>query len=756
MVASSITNGLNPLASPLTLFIVQLLLIVVLSRALNYFLSYIKQPPVISEVITGVVLGPSVLGQSKVFNTNVFPASSMTVLNVIANVGLIFFMFMIGLEVEAGVLKRNLKSSLIISLTSIIIPFAMGIGLSALLFHYMVADGVQFGIFSIFVGVAISITAFPVLARILTERKIMHSKVGVTALAAASVDDVIAWILLAVVVSYAKNTTSGDNSGNLTALWTFLLLAGFVVFMFVGVRKALLIIYTRWVKTEAQKHNMIIFLLMCMFASAFYTEVIGVHAIFGGFILGICVPRVDGFHMTITERIEDIVTIVLLPLYFTFSGLRTNLSSINSGTAGGLTIFIIFIACFGKIGGATLASRFTKNTWRESITVGFLMNTKGLVELIVLNIGLDIGVLDQTLFTMFVVMALVTTFMTTPVVHFVWTKWEDAQKRLPMVPRKDGKFKLLMYVNQTRIGAAMANIAGAITPPQGSEHSKKYMIKGIFINQASDGRPSTYFFNNVSNLPPQRKEAFLAVESESKNIGYKVKPIVLNSEDASEDICCVAKRSWPDFVLLGFSKESSTQPLSISMDHIGQDQLNYGKSIIKVLQNVKSCVGVIVDRGLDRFYKQHEILFIYTGQEYEEDAITILFKMARRPNISVTCITSHAEIITNKVSSNPKLDLKRFNIISSQSPTQDLLQKVEDEQSNLWLVVMGLPREQAISHEQLINATTVSLLFIYPANTLLEITNKGSSLIPGNLSSANLQELDPESIEIELQTPKNI
>eukprot|EP01133_Synstelium_polycarpum_P015937 gene15937-18946_t len=716
------------------------------NKLLGFLLSYIKQPPVISEVITGIILGPSVLGLSKAFSSNVFPPSSLPILNVFANVGLIFFMFMIGLEVDPKILQNNLKSSMIISLSSIIAPFAMGIALARVLFVYQVTDSenINFALFAVFVGVAISITAFPVLARILTERGLMTSKVGITSLAAASVDDVIAWILLAFVVSFAKNLESGSNgvADKLAALWTFILLFGFVIFMGTAVRWGLIYIYKRWVKTEVHKHNLMISMIMLMFICAFYTEVIGVHAIFGAFILGVVTPRIDGFHHTIIERIQDIVTIVLLPLYFTFSGLRTSLGSINSGRAGGLTILIIVVACVGKIGGATLASRFTKNSWRESITVGFLMNTKGLVELIVLNIGLDIKVLDQTLFTMFVVMALATTFMTTPIVHFIWTTWERKQAIQPMAPRI-GKFNILIYPSQSRIASVMTSIAASICSPMNTK--KKYKISAIYATEVTGDRPSTYFFNNIKSLPPGRREVYESVETEAANIGVVVKPILMNSVDIASDICHVAKRQWPDLVLLGWSSQSTNgESMSQSMDNF-TDSPFYGNLIITVLQSVRSCVGIVIDKGLDRFHKQHNVLFPYTGAAHELDAFTLIHKMSRRPNMSITIVTNHVPSVQEKIASDEKLNINHFNFIHNIDPYTEVIDRSKDSAHDYWLIVAGVSREDASKQEKFINTTQYSLLIIHPSNSLLPISakNGNSSSMRG---SSSMIEMAPSII----------
>ncbi|KAK5582198.1 hypothetical protein RB653_003781 [Dictyostelium firmibasis] len=758
----SIATGLNPLTDPVCLFIVQLLLIVVVSRLLGYLLNFVKQPPVISEVITGILLGPSVLSRSPAFGGNVFPAgTAITTLNVIANIGLIFFMFMIGLEVDASILKKNLKASMIISLSSIILPFAMGIGLAATLYQFMPfhkdsPTTPNFGLFCVFVGVAISITAFPVLARILNERNLMGSRVGVSSLAAASVDDVIAWILLAVVVSWGNNIKSGTDGVNLSALWTFLMLIGFLLFMGTVGRFGMDFIYKFFVKTEAQKHNMLVVILICTLVSAFFTQVIGVHSIFGAFVMGIITPRIDGFHIHVTERIEDFITIIMLPLYFTYSGLRTDLSSIDSGPAGGLTIFIIFIACLGKIGGATLASRFTKKSWRESLTIGFLMNTKGLVELIVLNIGLDIHVLDKTTFTMFVIMALVTTFMTTPIVHFIWTRWESKQNAIPMEQRVKGRFNILLYISNTRVGSALTNIAAAITPSD-QEDKKKYRVRSLFLHPISD-RPSSYFYstsNNIKNLPTAKREAVEAIQADCEQVGLPFKPIFINSTDAAQDISSLAKKNqWPDIILLGYTRSETSNDgitsLSQSGSFGGEGQAFYGKVIVKVLQSCKSCVGVVVDKGLERFHRQHTILFGFSGEIYENDALTVVIKMARRNNIKVTVLATNPDKFFERINNNPKIEKENFTIVASNDPYREILEKSSNPDAEYWCVVVGVPREDATKQEKLINNTAVSLLLVHPSNTLLDPSLKSSS------SYSNLNGLDYNKADDNYDTGSNI
>ncbi|KAJ1679663.1 K(+)/H(+) antiporter, partial [Spiromyces aspiralis] len=418
--SSSIITGMNPMAynsaNPIPLFIIQLLIIIFLCRFLHIFLSRLLQPRVIAEIIAGIILGPTVLGRWKAFNDNVFPKSSLTVLNLVSNIGLILFLFMVGLELDPKMLKRNIHKSIMISVAGIVLPFALGIATSYGLFKLLHQSG-SFVIFMLFCGVAMGITAFPVLARILTELNLLKTTVGSISISAAAVDDVVSWCLLALVVALT------NNASGLSALWVFLVGLGWTLFILMVVRPVYIWYLHRkgCLEPNREPPQHVIFLTFAMiFISAWFTDVIGIHAIFGGFLIGIIVPHSGGFAIKIIEKIEDLVVIFFLPIYFALSGLKTNLSDLNDGVTWGLLILIIFVAFIGKIIGCTLAARLNKFNWRESLTIGFLMNCKGLVELIVLNIGLDAGVINNKIFTMMVVKALVTTFVTTPVVAWLY------------------------------------------------------------------------------------------------------------------------------------------------------------------------------------------------------------------------------------------------------------------------------------------------------------------------------------------------
>ncbi|PIA16804.1 hypothetical protein COEREDRAFT_80880 [Coemansia reversa NRRL 1564] len=424
----SIISGRNPIAvstsDPLALFIVQLLIIVCICRFLHLFLRWIYQPTDISEIIGGILLGPTVLGRWKAFSENVFPKESLVNLNLVANFGLVLFLFMVGLELDPRILKRNFHRSLAISGAGIILPFGLGVATSYALFHLIENGEGDFVTFLLFCGVAMAITAFPVLARILIEQNLLKTTVGSISISAAAIDDVVSWCLLALVIALT------NNSSGITALWVFLVGTGWTLFVMLLVKPAYMWYLRRnGVLKGREPSQLVLFVtFMMVLISAFFTDAIGIHAIFGGFLVGVIVPHDGGFAIKVTQKIEDTVQIFFLPIYFALSGLKTNLSDLNDGKTWGLLILICFVAFFGKIVGCTLAARFSKFTWRESLTIGFLMNCKGLVELIVLNIGLDAGVINSKIFTMMVVKALVTTFVTSPAV--MWLYPPKYQKRV--------------------------------------------------------------------------------------------------------------------------------------------------------------------------------------------------------------------------------------------------------------------------------------------------------------------------------------
>ena len=389
--------------------LVALTAIIVTARITGVLFAKLDQPAVVGEVIGGIMLGPSMLGLlAPQVQAMLIPAESVPILGIIAQIGLLLYMFLGGVELDLGSLRGRAASTIVISNAGIIVPFALGVGLAPLIFDSYAPDNVTLLSFALFIGVSMAITAFPVLARILGDRRLQRTPMGILALTCAAIDDVSAWCLLAFVVSVTQDTPADS-------IKTTVLTAVYIGLMLTVGRTAMAKVVARLDKTEHIGENVLMLVLLAVLLSAIATEFIGVHAIFGAFLLGAIVPHESRIAEHVRIRIEDVVRVSLLPAFFAVTGLRTQIGLLQTAEEWILCGVIIAVAIIGKFGGVTAAARLTGLSWRDSTTLGILMNTRGLVELIVLNIGLDLSVITPRLFAMLVIMALVTTLMTSPI-----------------------------------------------------------------------------------------------------------------------------------------------------------------------------------------------------------------------------------------------------------------------------------------------------------------------------------------------------
>jgi len=418
--ASGPAGHTTPAASfDLPLLLIQIIVILVAARLTGAFVRRLGQPQVVGEMIAGIALGPSVLGaQAPHLAALLFPAGSLGFLNTLSQIGLVVFMFLVGLELDPKIVRERGRSALVISHASIVAPFLLGATLAIVLYPTLAGSRVTFTGFALFMGAAMSVTAFPVLARILTERRLTRTPIGALAIACAAIDDVTAWCILAAVVVIVRATGSGVATG--VPLWVTLGgSAAYVAFMLTGGRRALRILETRYAARGRVTQDMIAVLMLATLASAWITERLGVHALFGAFLVGAVAPKSDGFVHAVLERFEDMMVVLLLPLFFAFTGLRTEITLIDGAGAWLVCAMVTAVAVIGKVGGSAIAARVTAMPWRDAAVIGLLLNTRGLMELVILNIGLDIGVISRELFAMMVLMALATTFMTTPLVTWL-------------------------------------------------------------------------------------------------------------------------------------------------------------------------------------------------------------------------------------------------------------------------------------------------------------------------------------------------
>lgn len=444
-------TGTDPSAfdvsDPLRLWIIQVGVIIMMAQLLSLGLRRMKQPKVIAEVLGGILLGPTAFGRIPGFTQHIFPSQSLPYLSLVANIGLCLFLFIVGLEIDASVIKRNARLSATVSLAGMALPFGLGSALSLPLYHHFISPSVQFTHFMLFTGVAYSITAFPVLCRILTELKLLDTTVGIIVLSAGVGNDVVGWTLLALSVALV-NAGSG-----LTALWVLLTCVAFTIFLLLVVKRVMLWLARATGSTDNGPTMFYMTVVMILlWACAFFTDIVGVNAIFGAFLAGIIVPREGGLAIALTEKLEDMVSIIFLPLYFTISGLNTDLGLLNDGITWAFTIAIACLAFLGKFGGCTIASRLSGFSWREASTIGALMSCKGLVELIVLNVGLSAGILSPKVFSMFVLEALTLTFMTTPLVTALyppeWRVTATSGGAPPQTHDEEGSVDKKSFVNE--------------------------------------------------------------------------------------------------------------------------------------------------------------------------------------------------------------------------------------------------------------------------------------------------------------------
>ena len=402
--------------SDLLLLLVQIAAIISVARAAGILFRKIGQPQVVGEMAAGIMLGPTLLGWAlPEAYESLFPAGSLGHLNVLSQIGLLLFMFLVGLEFNPKFLRKQGHTAFLTSHASISLPYLLGALLALFLYPRLSDESVDFMEFTLFLGAAMSVTAFPVLARILRDRQLSRTEIGTVAIACAAVDDVTAWCLLAYIVALVRAAHGA------TPLWiTFTGLTLYLLFMVFVARGLLARLLTASRHRKVPSEDMTAFILMLLFVSAMTTEWLGIHLLFGAFVFGAVMPKEERLIAQLTLRIESVTQVLLLPIFFAYTGLRTSIQALNGTEMWLYCALVLLVAMLGKFGGSSIAARVSGMSWRDSTAIGVLMNTRGLMELVILNIGLDLGVISTALFSMMVVMALATTFMTTPLLEFIY------------------------------------------------------------------------------------------------------------------------------------------------------------------------------------------------------------------------------------------------------------------------------------------------------------------------------------------------
>jgi Kef-type K+ transport system membrane component KefB len=408
----------------MTLLLLQMMAVLLTALLCGSIARRLGQARVIGEIVGGILLGPSVFGRiAPHASSELFPRNSLGPFEVLSTLGLVFFMFLIGSELDYEHLRRQKTAATLTSALSILLPFAMAVAVAPFLRVRFAPEGIGGLPFTLFLGIAMSITAVPVLARILEERGMQSTSLGVTALMSAAVSDVCAWLLLAVALTLIP---SGGTSVPIShrLLW----LGAYLAVMMCVIRPA-----GKWLARrrvgKGLSYELFAVIMAAVLASAAATEAIGVHPLFGAFLAGLCFPRVERWQSAVRTRLDMIVSVLLLPLFFALTGMRTRLDMLSGARIWMWTAVVLMVAIAGKMGGAVLGARWTGQSWRDAWALGALLNTRGLVELIVLNIAYSANVFSPALFTMLVIMALITTMITTPLLNLLGVGIQSATRR---------------------------------------------------------------------------------------------------------------------------------------------------------------------------------------------------------------------------------------------------------------------------------------------------------------------------------------
>jgi Kef-type K+ transport system membrane component KefB len=639
---------------PLAILLLQILTIIVAARTLGILFNKIGQPTVIGEVAAGILLGPSLLGMwFPEYIAFLFPKTSLPNLQFLSQIGLILFMFVIGMELDLKVLRSKAHDAIVISHASIIVPYSLGVGLAYFMYQEFAPANINFISFGLFMGIAMSITAFPVLARIIQERGMTKTKVGTVALTCAAADDITAWCILAAVIALVK-------VGSLvSALYTVVLAVVFVLAMLKLVQPFIVKLGQTYSNRETLSLTIVAFIFGVLILSAYIAEVIGIHALFGAFLAGVIMPPQFNFRRILMEKIEYVSLGLLLPLFFAFSGLRTQMGLLNDGHLWGICFLIIIIAIVGKFVGSMLAAKFVGQSWRDSIAIGALMNTRGLVELVVLNIGYDLGVLSPEVFAMMVIMALVTTFMTGPVLDLLqkYSKNDTVEKSFKP------KFKILLSFGNTQSGKQLVKLAHIFS----GNYNSSTAITALHVTPSAD--------INKFDADRYEKENLKLIKSEAQKHSLEINMLYQASNDVREEILNTAHKGTYDLLLV--SSNQSVFYGTLVENVMGA--LNPGKIINTIAGKEPETTEVIVDENVKGFIAESKIPVAYFIDKGFTEPASILIPIASAKDLA---LLDYAKRIVKSNSSSVIL-LDCAGVINAKSEVKDEIVEMENALSNV-------------------------------------------------------------------------
>lgn len=683
-------------SNPVVLVLIQVVIVIGLSRLMGLAFRRIRQPLVIGEIVAGIMLGPSLFGWlAPTWAAALFPPETIPFLNVLSQVGLIFFMFLIGLELDPKYLKRQLDVAILISHVSILVPFSLGT-LGALVFYPRVSnDTVSFTAFALFLGAAMSITAFPVLARIITENNLQSTRLGTLALTCAAVDDVTAWCVLALAIAVAK---SGNMAG---AVPTIAMALVYITVMVTLGRRFLAKLAHFYERRGRLNQFMLAGIYIAVVVSAVITELIGIHLIFGAFLLGAVMPKQRGLTRELAEKTEDFVLTFLLPVFFAYSGLRTQIGLLNSGVLWLLCGLIVLIAISGKYLGTYAAARFSGIDHRESSALGWLMNTRGLTELIVLNIGLSLNVISPLLFTMLVIMALVTTFMTSPLLEWTYPKRLIRQDVvLPEADQLQPDYRVLVPIANPETQKGLLRLALAIA--SGSPTNARLVPSAAIYPLSLIEVEEEAFASTPAEVERQIAERQAHIQTLIKSLNLPsvrplVRPIVRVAADVAQETTRIAEQDRADLILLGWHRPTFSHN-------------RLGGRVGQILTISRVDVAVFVDRQLQQLER---LLVPYVANIHNDLGLEIALRLLiNHPQAHLTILrvatlgqpatelTYEFDLLMNRLPTAVR-DRIEIPVIEANHPVQAAV----EASASVDLTIAGASREWGVERQTLGNYT---------------------------------------------------
>lgn len=697
------------LTHPLAILLAQIVTIVFVARLFGAIFKKIGQPSVIGEILAGIVLGPSLVGNYfPEFSHALFPEASLGNLQFLSQIGLILFMFVVGMELDLKVLQNKAKEAVIISHASIVIPFTLGLVLAYFIFQQFAPNGVEFISFALFTGIAMSITAFPVLARIVQERGLHKTKLGSMVITCAAADDITAWCILAAVIAIVK------AGSFISSLYIIALALIYVLLMLKVVKPFLKRIGELYDNTEIITKPVIAIFFLTLLISSYATEVIGIHALFGAFMAGVIMPESMRFRNIFIEKVEDVSQVMLLPLFFVFTGLRTQIGLLNDAYLWEVCGYIVLVAVLGKFVGSALTARFVGQTWKDSLTIGALMNTRGLMELVVLNIGYDLGVLKPEIFAMMVIMALATTFMTGPALDLINFIFKSKTEIIPKEIVQNNKFKVLFSFHNAEEGRSLLRLANNFV----KKNHNNSLVTAMHILPINELNPY--------NIDEYEEDSFKPILQASEELHQKVTTLFKSSIDVESDLIEVSNQGDFDLVLMGLSQSifegtllgkvlgfttRIISPESLLNKFTGKEKLFENSPFDERTEHVLSRTDVPVGILVDKNFNDAKRVFVLLLEESDLFVMDYAKQLIHNVNSNVTVLDKAGNFKNNTALADCILKIEHKHPNHIKLATERKIEKALLDEQDLMIISVESWRKLLDSQSSWLNKTP-SLLII--------------------------------------------